>query len=231
MGGRKKAAEPRSQSAKNKGTKRNKSSRAIPTTTAITRSASSQVIRPSRAVEKQRLSSSSSGTESSDASDEYTPSSYTSPGVAAEEEFEALPDTSEGEDVSTEQDVADNREHSESDGYAIPAAKRRKTVSQNTPNPLNSTSSSQKTSSNTLTGKVSKTNVIGAWKFKPGIDATLPPMHDIGEIFEDITQKAGSMTLFTKFIKHLGGRKLNVATMCSGTESPLLALRLITDGQ
>ena len=229
MGRRRKAVEPHSQSPKYKISKRTRSSTAIIATKAKARPASSQAIRPPRMAKKQRLSSLSSGNESSDASDEYIPSSCTSPGVAAEDESEALLDTSEGEKISKYQDVAGTKEDFESDGYEFPAIKRRKIVSQNTPNPPKSITGSQKVSSKTFTGKAGKTNIIGAWKFKPGVDVTLPPIHEIGEIFEDITRKAMTMTAFTKFLNHLGGRKLNVATMCSGTEGPLLALRLVTD--
>jgi hypothetical protein len=65
-----------------------------------------------------------------------------------------------------------------------------------------------------------------AWNYKPGIETSLPPLHEIGDIFGDMTKKAMDVG-FDKIVKHLGGRKLRVATMCSGTESPMLALGLI----
>jgi hypothetical protein len=54
----------------------------------------------------------------------------------------------------------------------------------------------------------------------------LPPINKIPEIFADIVQRTPDLK---KVAKHLKGRKLRVATMCSGTESPLLALGMISD--
>ncbi|KAJ7623135.1 hypothetical protein FB45DRAFT_980127 [Roridomyces roridus] len=52
----------------------------------------------------------------------------------------------------------------------------------------------------------------------------LPPIHEIPAIFDDLV---GRIPKIKKVAKHVQGRKLRVATMCSGTESPLLALELI----
>lgn len=52
----------------------------------------------------------------------------------------------------------------------------------------------------------------------------LPPIHDIAAIFSDMVANTPEMK---SVAKHLGGRSLRVATMCSGTESPLLALEMI----
>ncbi len=56
------------------------------------------------------------------------------------------------------------------------------------------------------------------------------PMNDIQTIFTDLTQKAVTLG-FREVINHLGTRNLKVATMCSGTEAPILALRLMKEGQ
>jgi hypothetical protein len=53
----------------------------------------------------------------------------------------------------------------------------------------------------------------------------LPPLSDIPKMFDDLVSRANGLD---KVIDRLNGRKLRVATMCSGTESPLLALRMIT---
>ncbi|KAF8892236.1 hypothetical protein BD779DRAFT_1511770 [Infundibulicybe gibba] len=52
----------------------------------------------------------------------------------------------------------------------------------------------------------------------------LPPIHDIPAIFSDLVSRIPAIK---DVAKHVAGRKLRVATMCSGTESPLLALDLI----
>ncbi|QRV87675.1 Serine/threonine-protein phosphatase [Ceratobasidium sp. AG-Ba] len=53
----------------------------------------------------------------------------------------------------------------------------------------------------------------------------LPPIASIPEMFEDIVRRTPELD---KVANHLGGRPLRVATMCSGTESPLLALGLVS---
>ena len=53
----------------------------------------------------------------------------------------------------------------------------------------------------------------------------LPPISSIRKMFDDLVARAGKLDTL---VDHLNSRKLRVATMCSGTESPLLALRMIT---
>jgi hypothetical protein len=52
----------------------------------------------------------------------------------------------------------------------------------------------------------------------------LPPIHEIPVIFDDLVSRIPAVK---DVAVHVAGRKLRVATMCSGTESPLLALELI----
>jgi hypothetical protein len=52
----------------------------------------------------------------------------------------------------------------------------------------------------------------------------LPPINKIPAMFSDLV---GRIPQIKDVAKHINGRKLRVATMCSGTESPLLALDLI----
>ena len=49
-------------------------------------------------------------------------------------------------------------------------------------------------------------------------------------MFADMTIKARPLGL-DKAVEHLNGRPLRVATMCSGTEAPILALRLVAGGK
>ncbi|RPA73956.1 hypothetical protein BJ508DRAFT_333534 [Ascobolus immersus RN42] len=53
----------------------------------------------------------------------------------------------------------------------------------------------------------------------------LPPLSDVQLIFKDIVRRVPAIK---EVSEHLGSRKLRVGTMCSGTESPLLALGMIT---
>jgi hypothetical protein len=66
-----------------------------------------------------------------------------------------------------------------------------------------------------------------------GLDQTLPPIHNLQDIFQDMVlnglQDSKSHQL-QAFLKHIQGRQLRVGTMCSGTECPVLALGLINDG-
>jgi site-specific DNA-cytosine methylase len=56
-----------------------------------------------------------------------------------------------------------------------------------------------------------------------GIDLSLPPLSSIQECMSDMTTKAVQLGL-CEALESLGERPIRVATMCSGTESPLLAL-------
>ncbi|KAI5288949.1 hypothetical protein KEM54_004637 [Ascosphaera aggregata] len=63
---------------------------------------------------------------------------------------------------------------------------------------------------------------------KPGLNRHLPPLSRIEDIFDDIA-KTAVKNGFEKFLDHLQSRELKVATMFSGTESPLLALHMLKD--
>ncbi|KAF8338028.1 uncharacterized protein EI90DRAFT_3279585 [Cantharellus anzutake] len=60
---------------------------------------------------------------------------------------------------------------------------------------------------------------------KSPLASQLPPISSIPDMFRDIVARLPELTAFAKKIE---GRPLRVATMCSGTESPLLALGLIS---
>ncbi|OQD90948.1 hypothetical protein PENANT_c001G04633 [Penicillium antarcticum] len=57
----------------------------------------------------------------------------------------------------------------------------------------------------------------------------LPPLHRLEDIFADMASKALERG-FSDVLCQLGKRPLRVATMCSGTEAPLLALDMISTG-
>lgn len=66
---------------------------------------------------------------------------------------------------------------------------------------------------------------------KNGLAGDLPPIHDLKQIFEQITLHAVHEHGFREFLKALNGRQLRVATVCSGTESPILALEMVVSGE
>lgn len=58
------------------------------------------------------------------------------------------------------------------------------------------------------------------------IDYSLPPISDINEIFEDMVERIQEE--LEKVAETLAGQKIRVATVCSGTEAPLLAFSQIS---
>ncbi|CBF70236.1 hypothetical protein AN6076.2 [Aspergillus nidulans FGSC A4] len=56
----------------------------------------------------------------------------------------------------------------------------------------------------------------------------LPPLYKLSDIFKSLTERAIDLGL-DKVLTHLGNRRLRVATVCSGTESPLLALEMVKE--
>lgn len=66
---------------------------------------------------------------------------------------------------------------------------------------------------------------------KNGLAGDLPPIHDLKKIFEQITLHAVQKDGFKEFLNTLNGRELRVATVCSGTESPILALEMVVSGE
>ncbi|KAF1836344.1 hypothetical protein BDW02DRAFT_616202 [Decorospora gaudefroyi] len=60
-----------------------------------------------------------------------------------------------------------------------------------------------------------------------GIDLSLPPLDNIGDCISDMTANAVEHG-FAEALSSLKGRAIRVATMCSGTESPLLVLSEIS---
>ena len=51
-------------------------------------------------------------------------------------------------------------------------------------------------------------------------------MSKLDDIYEDMTGRAMELG-FERVLGHLGERPLRVVTVCSGTESPLLALEMV----
>ncbi|USP75190.1 uncharacterized protein yc1106_02464 [Curvularia clavata] len=60
-----------------------------------------------------------------------------------------------------------------------------------------------------------------------GIDLSLPPLSSLEDCMHHMVSKAVDLGLLES-LKRLKGRTLRIATMCSGTESPLLALEEIS---
>lgn len=82
------------------------------------------------------------------------------------------------------------------------------------------------------TGKITATEMgklLGREAGEPkGLDTGLPPLSSIDDIFKDITTKALDIGL-REILQQTNRQPLRVATMCSGTESPVLALDMVQD--
>lgn len=61
-----------------------------------------------------------------------------------------------------------------------------------------------------------------------GLDFSLPPLHNMDDIYADLTRRAFDLGV-GKALEHLKGRPLVIGTMCSGTEAPLLSMKMFRD--
>ncbi|GAB1740320.1 hypothetical protein NU219Hw_g5429t1 [Hortaea werneckii] len=61
-----------------------------------------------------------------------------------------------------------------------------------------------------------------------GLAVDLPPLSDLDDIFDDMTNTALRLGL-KGALNALTGRRIRIATLCSGTESPLLAMEMVAD--
>lgn len=74
----------------------------------------------------------------------------------------------------------------------------------------------------------SQLHATSAPKQGKGIDFSLPPLDNIKDIITDLASKGLKLGLRSA-LRRLRGRVINVATMCSGTESPLLFLQMLNE--
>jgi hypothetical protein len=134
-----------------------------------------------------------------DDSDVYN-SDASDPGEATDEELEL-------EGLVDEPSSASGEENDEDDEEAVNVMEVSK------PTKSRPRSCVTKKSSSTAEGK--------------GIDFSLPPISSVEEAFADMAAKALELGL-EDVLEKLGGHQIEVATMCSGTESPLLAFDLLS---
>jgi hypothetical protein len=65
-----------------------------------------------------------------------------------------------------------------------------------------------------------------------GIDEKETPISKVKDMFVDIVENATSKRIgLEACAKHFSGAPINIATMCSGTEAPILALMMIFEGK
>ncbi|KAH2162340.1 hypothetical protein KXW33_001203 [Aspergillus fumigatus] len=66
----------------------------------------------------------------------------------------------------------------------------------------------------------------GTMSAKTRLASHLPPLYKLEDIYDHMTKRALELN-FDDVLSHSGSRPLRVVTMCSGTESPLLALEMV----
>lgn len=75
--------------------------------------------------------------------------------------------------------------------------------------------------------EASKAQKRSQWSVRqPALDLNEPPMPDIDTIFDDLAARAAEVGL-REALNLFGNRKIRVFTMCSGAESPIIALELL----
>lgn len=93
----------------------------------------------------------------------------------------------------------------------------------------------EKNSNDNRKSKTPRKSVSGVGErttvYRSHIDESLPPLSDLDAIFHDMVSKAWEKTPLAEAMKTLSEKKIHVATMCSGTESPLLALGKIQNSK
>lgn len=67
--------------------------------------------------------------------------------------------------------------------------------------------------------------------FRSGIPSSCPPIYNIYDVFGDIVKRAMKHHGLEEALKPLLNSGIRIGTMCSGTEAPIFALRMICDGK
>ena len=162
--------------------------------------------------------------------------------LEAESDFEGEEAQEEGsqEEDFTEDEIAQSEESEEEldseDGYESGMDKRNKsrksTAARSRSEPSQASALYGGTSkTGKKTGKATAKDMVKLLKRatdeSKGLNTGLPPLSSIEAIFKDITAKALSLGL--RDALKTTPVPLRVATMCSGTESPLLALEMVQD--
>ena len=165
--------------------------------------------------------------------------------IEAESDFEeeAQEEESQEEDFSEEEVIQSEEDASEEDseeGYDSGPDKRNRSKRGNKASEKSAAVKSKPTPS-ALRGGTSRTGkqtgratakdmlkLLNRSTGEPkGLNTQLPPLSSIDDIFQDITAKALSLGLREALTTT--PMPLRVATMCSGTESPLLAIEMVQD--
>ncbi len=86
-------------------------------------------------------------------------------------------------------------------------------------------------STNRATTSVPRAKAKRNMEPKTGIHLELPPISDITDIYDDLVRKALNLDAAAVLTNVLPKLEITVATMCSGTDAPLMALNMICRGK
>ena len=81
------------------------------------------------------------------------------------------------------------------------------------------------------TKRKTQTKTKAATPYRTHLEESLPPLADLHDIFKDMVSNAKEKIHLAQAMNFLSDKQIRVATMCSGTESPLLALDMIQNGK
>ncbi|KAK9413088.1 hypothetical protein SUNI508_12073 [Seiridium unicorne] len=119
--------------------------------------------------------------------------------------------------IDTDEDIAMSRLPSRNTGKPVPRGKKRKVDAPSMPTKDNS-------EPDEATAPPSRTN---------GLDNSLPPIDNVYDAFQDLLKRiiGNDNQVFPDLLELAknGGFVINVGTMCSGTEAPVFALKLLQD--
>ncbi|KAF2173847.1 hypothetical protein M409DRAFT_62084 [Zasmidium cellare ATCC 36951] len=137
----------------------------------------------------------------------------------------AASDEEESDDGDVAMDDSSSVQASESDEQDVVRPKKASKARAKLPAKAKATTTTA--ASTVAKPRASAKDMVNLLRGSKGLDLSLPPVSSIQDIFQDLTSKANAHGL-DQAIEHLRkSRPLRVATMCSGTESPLLALEMI----
>lgn len=140
-------------------------------------------------------------------------------------------------EAATSEDSPMPSEGEQSEDDVVPKSKIKKAPKSCVPKATASstkTPSASKNKMNRSGATGTKKNMINLTKGRAaadhgnGLDLSLPPLHDNMAIFQDMTARAMGMGL-ADAAQNFNQQPLKVATMCSGTEAPVLALMRIQE--
>ncbi len=112
-----------------------------------------------------------------------------------------------------------------------PHSASKRSTAQRKPKQAKSTEAKPTKTTSKKTKQQPRTEADAGTAYRCHLNESLPPLSDLPAIFDDLVSRALEKTSLAEAMKVLPQKRINVATMCSGTESPLLALNMIQNSK